>query len=639
MKKILSVLFTLVMIISSASLVPAQTESSTNGFEKTVSEFAKGIRVGWNLGNTLDSYYDNPLNPPPAQPQPDTVEKLWANPKTTQAMIAMVKNNGFNAIRIPVTWLEFTGPAPNYTIDSAWMNRVQQVVDYAMDLGMYTIINVHHDTARNSRAWLTTNPTNKAVNIARLSKIWTQIANRFKNYPEKLIFEGMNEVFNMGNPSYTATAADVSVVKEFNQTFVNAVRATGGNNELRYLMCPTYGAQAEEPTFPGFELPDDDRLMLSLHIYYNTWESENSMAKLERRLEQIKLGYIEQGIPVIIGEWGSTGGTTQNPHSAADRIDHADRYMTLANQYGVKCFWWDDGGAFKILDRGTLEPTQTGSGIVNAIMQALEKPFVDPFDYLLKWSAALNANWQACNPTYHEDGSMTVLWPGIAGQSGKQNQYASKLKHEIANFIIRRAKAENRTLEFTIKLLQAKAQNGTSLQSMQVLLNPFSLGSSAVWVNVGEEKKITIDVSNFNTTFTADSVVQLLVQNYQVTAAYDVKVWISPIKISPPTNTYTLHIDGPGWVDAYFEDNPVEVSAYAVNSQGNVVTAPELVSIVYVGENGVSNSTGVFTVSELEMVPNGDIYTITVIATFLNGTTISEELEIEVPFITQTNRR
>ena len=179
-------------------------------------ELSKGITIGWNLGNSLDATGSG-MNS----------ETSWGNPKTTKSLILKVKEAGFNAVRIPTTWFNHSDSELN--VDSAWFDRVQEVVDYAYDEGMYVILNAHHED------WYDPYESNLTNARRKMKNLWTQIANRFKDYGERLIFEGMNEPrwrstnweWNGGN------SEGRSAVNKLNECFVKAVRATGGNNSYR----------------------------------------------------------------------------------------------------------------------------------------------------------------------------------------------------------------------------------------------------------------------------------------------------------------------------------------------------------------------------------------------------------------------
>lgn len=198
-------------------------------------DMVKEMKIGWNLGNTLDSTSTS---------IGAVVEMAWGNPKTTQEMIDAVVDQGFNVIRIPVSWGGQMGSAPAYNVLPAWMDRVQEVVDYAYSRGVYVIVNIHHED------WHFPSEENKDAAAEHLAALWTAIATRFRDYDEHLIFEGMNEPRKIGT-SVEWNGGDKEgrdVVNYLDQVFVDAVRATGGNNTIRNLMVPGYAASVNAPT-------------------------------------------------------------------------------------------------------------------------------------------------------------------------------------------------------------------------------------------------------------------------------------------------------------------------------------------------------------------------------------------------------
>ena len=200
---------------------------------------AKELGLGWNLGNQLDAHVNEIAD-----------ETSWGNGKVTQETLLKVKQAGFTSVRIPVTWLGKVGEAPHYHIDTDWMNRVAEVVEYAEKAGLKAIINIHHDGHRHihedgfdEHRWLDIvgAAQNKDMNTAikeQLKSMWTQIAQRFENKGEFLIFEGLNEIHDGRWGSGTNTTdggKQYAILNEWQQVFVDAVRATGGNNATRYL--------------------------------------------------------------------------------------------------------------------------------------------------------------------------------------------------------------------------------------------------------------------------------------------------------------------------------------------------------------------------------------------------------------------
>ncbi|MCR5684600.1 MAG: glycoside hydrolase family 5 protein [Lachnospiraceae bacterium] len=325
--------------ISSDETAPEVTAEplENGGFRKAV-EIVAAINVGWNLGNTLESVgAGNTLSS----------ETYWSNPKTTQEMIDAVAAQGFNAIRIPVTWAEHLGPAPDYKIDEKWMNRVNEVVDYAMKNNMCVMINTHHET----EYWLKMDQ-DVDVLCAELSAIWKQVAEHFKDYPDNLIFEGMNEPRTKGSPQEWngGTYDERKKINAMNAAFIDAVRSTGGNNAYRSLVICTYGHSAATPAISALEVPEDDpNIIVAVHAYtpyfftydaaggYSEWTGEH-VSDIKSFATVLSQHYTMAGIPVIISEFGSV-----NKKNTADVIAWITDYMGIMNKYGIKCFWWDNG--------------------------------------------------------------------------------------------------------------------------------------------------------------------------------------------------------------------------------------------------------------------------------------------------------
>jgi len=337
----------------------------------TAAQLVSGIKVGWNLGNTLDAKNDWDTNPTPSQQ-----ETAWGNPVTTKAHITAIKNAGYNAIRIPVSWTKCADS--NYNIRADWMARVTEVVNYAVENDMYILLNTHHD----EEVFKFTNDK-KAASINAFKKIWTQIADNFKNYNEKLVFEGLNEPRTKGSAQEWngGTAEERAVINEYYKVFVETVRASGGNNNKRILMLNTYGASGVADAMNDLILPNDtakNKLAVSYHAYepynfalnkdspVNTWSQSNSSdtSPITERVDRAYSLFVSKGIPVIIGEFGALD---KNNESA--RAVWVEYYVKYAAQKGVKCFWWDDGGDFKLFNRSnnTFYFPQINSAIMRGV--------------------------------------------------------------------------------------------------------------------------------------------------------------------------------------------------------------------------------------------------------------------------------
>ena len=256
-------------------------------------EIASEMQIGWNLGNSMDAE------------GPD--ETFWGNPVTTQEMINSVSNRGFKTLRIPVTWRFHQGPAPDYIIEEEWLDRVEEIVNYGRANDMYVIINVHHDDE-----WIipTAAMTDRVTD--RLSKLWTQVANRFRDYSDYLIFETLNEPRFEGTPEeWTGGTEEGRIaVNQYHRASLDAIRATGGNNSLRHLMISTYAASTLPVAMDALEIPNNDpRTMISLHTYFpfpftlggtdDTWGSDNDRAELEAEMDRIRTQFIDNGLSLI----------------------------------------------------------------------------------------------------------------------------------------------------------------------------------------------------------------------------------------------------------------------------------------------------------------------------------------------------
>jgi len=332
--------------------------------KRTVSTFdaVKAMGVGWNLGNTLDSL--DPRQREWAGKQPDKTreeyyETYWGNPLTTKAMIDAVAKAGFGAVRIPVTYSDHMDEY--FTINAAWLDRVGQIVKYALDNDIYCIINLHHDTGHGSWPWLKADPENSAKLESRLRYVWMQIAVYFKDYGDKLIFESFNEILDTKDRWGNSDIAAYDVVNRLNQVFVDAVRGVGGNNGDRILVVKPYAASAAPDILDAFKLPVDkvkDRLIVGVHYYgnaafvwsqsqvswttvYTDWNSERDGKPVEEFFESLNRNLIAKGIPVLVCEFGAV-----NKSNTADRVKYAKHYVETGKKYGITCFWWDDGGQY-----------------------------------------------------------------------------------------------------------------------------------------------------------------------------------------------------------------------------------------------------------------------------------------------------
>lgn len=353
---------------TAAESTPKSTESSTDttkASENKPSQIAGKMRnitsqqlvedmtFGWNLGNTLDVCQADRDGDGKVNEHVEAGEKvdetLWGNPKATKELFTSLKKNGVNAVRIPVTWRDHMDS--NGNIDREWMDRVQQVVDYAYSQGMYVIINVHHDGGGDPKfgAWIIEESQNDYNTfLKKYQNVWKQIAERFKNYSDYLIFESMNEVGF--DTLYNKNKADAyNLINKINQDFVDIIRATGGNNAKRHLLIAGYYTDIERTCDSLYKMPDDKagRCILSVHYYTpwdfctcdikHTWGTKSEVRQMETLIGKMKKNFVDKGIPVIIGEYAASGS------DLSSCIFFIEKLNKLCSDYGIATFIWDSG--------------------------------------------------------------------------------------------------------------------------------------------------------------------------------------------------------------------------------------------------------------------------------------------------------
>lgn len=330
---------------------PSQTAGKMRNI--TSQQLVEDMTFGWNLGNTLDVCQadrdgDGKINEH-VEAGEKVDETLWGNLKATKELFTSLKKNGVNAVRIPVTWRDHMDS--NGNIDREWMDRVQQVVDYAYSQGMYVIINVHHDGGGDPKfgAWII-EESQKDYNtfLKKYNNVWKQIAERFKNYSDYLIFESMNEVGF--DTLYNKNKADAyNLINKINQDFVDIIRATGGNNAKRHLLIAGYYTDIERTCDSLYKMPDDKagRCILSVHYYTpwdfctcdikHTWGTNSEVWQMETLIGKMKKNFVDKGIPVIIGEYAASGS------DLSSCIFFIEKLNKLCSDYGIATFIWDSG--------------------------------------------------------------------------------------------------------------------------------------------------------------------------------------------------------------------------------------------------------------------------------------------------------
>ena len=315
--------------------------------------FVQCLGPGINLGNSFDVTGAKKYRP---EGTVTDYETFWGNPPTTRELFRMIYERGFRTVRIPVSWGEHLDNEGN--IDAAWMARVTEVVDWALNEKLYVILDLHHE------AWLIPTEEHEPHTTEILESLWRQIAENFKDRGEHLIFEGMNEPRLENSPEeWTSGTPELQqVVNRLNQTFVETVRAVGKENSTRFLMVPAYCSISEREALEALELPEDPRLIVAVHAYlpYHFIHDETGEVrwdvndpedtkKIDELMDNLDELFIKKRIPVVISEFGCHKKPTEE-----ERLAWASYYVGSAAERGIPCLWWDNGKNSRVMDRSKL---------------------------------------------------------------------------------------------------------------------------------------------------------------------------------------------------------------------------------------------------------------------------------------------
>ncbi len=350
----------------------------------TAFEITEEMQIGWNLGNTLDAYMSK--NNEPIESYGLEAETCWGNPKTTQAMIDAVKAKGFNTVRVPVTWFQHVDKNNGYKIDEAWMARVKEIVDYCYNSDMYVILNLHHEEPYVNRSTLGADYEELTDFV---SSLWKQIAETFKNYDQRLVFEIMNEPRAKGTDHewWGPTKEETDTINKINADALEVIRGTGDdNNDTRLVMMPGYCASSDTSMMSKIVVPeDDDFVAVSVHAYspygftmddkvkdHSTFTSAYA-AELTSILDGIRKTFGDKDIPVVLGEFSSS-----NFGNTEARIEWAEAYISQTKEMGIPCVLWDNnveknngGEAHGYLNRSSLTWYEASEPVVDKMMEVI----------------------------------------------------------------------------------------------------------------------------------------------------------------------------------------------------------------------------------------------------------------------------
>lgn len=385
---------------------------STNAADfESAKDAVKNMGIGWNLGNTLDAN-----DATKTWKTTEEHETCWGQPVTTPELLKMMKEAGFGAIRVPVTWYQEMDA--NGKVNDAWMKRVKEVVDYVIDNGMYCLLNVHHDTGADGgtfKSWIKASGANYTANKDKYEGLWKQIAETFKDYDQRLLFEAYNEMLdekNTWNEPVDKTDG-YKAINDYAKSFVTVVRATGGNNAQRNLVVNTYSASNSSAAMKALELPEETgHIVFQIHNYPN-WKDESTTRQLiDNLISDIKTNLISKGAPVIIGEYATfTTWPSDLDYYEKDRklaLYAMDYFIKKTKEAGIGTFYWMglSDGANRTL------PAFNQPDLAECLAKAYHGsdfkgiyPTVDDFQivYVVKWEQDwselfLYGNWNTVTP-------------------------------------------------------------------------------------------------------------------------------------------------------------------------------------------------------------------------------------------------
>ncbi|WP_205324668.1 cellulase family glycosylhydrolase [Glycomyces sp. YM15] len=367
-------------------------------------ETVAAMEPGWNVGNTLDAIPE---------------ETSWGNPLITEELLDTVKAAGYKSIRLPVTWTDYIGEGPDHTIDQARLDRVTEVVDWAIERDLYVLLNVHHD----SWMWINTMPTDHDGVVAKFDAVWTQLAEHFKDHSELLVLESNNE------PQFADTTHEEGDVynDELNRLFYEIVRGSGGKNADRLLVLPTLHTNGDQARLDSLKATidalDDDMIAATVH-FYGYWPfsvniaggtkvDENVLADIHGTFGRAHDTFVDNGIPVIVGEWGTLAYDYTRPGiiQHGELLKFYEEVQFQARDKGMTLMLWDAGS---FVNRETLEmrdqhlhewlmsnaTTRSGTASFDSI-------YVDKTDAIEPQSLTLNPNGLDFEGLWHGDTALT----------------------------------------------------------------------------------------------------------------------------------------------------------------------------------------------------------------------------------------
>lgn len=497
---------------------------------ETATQAVANMKVGWNLGNTLEAnnqtIWDLSNNGYWGQQGLES-EVCWGQPRCTNELVKMVADAGFGALRVPVTW--YNHMDVNGKVDAQWMDRVKEVVDYVVGNGLYCVLNVHHDTGADDtkhKSWLKADANFYSQHKSRFEYLWQQIAEAFKDYDQHLLFESYNEMLDgysswcfasYASPTrYDAAVSDAAykAINDYAQCFVTTVRNTGGNNAQRNLIVNTYGACCGYGTWnihlqdplKEMKLPADNvanHLIFQVHDYPRI--ADRTMTDINKEIDEtisnLKEYLVKKGAPVIFGEWG-----TSNVDNGGDYVNRRELMAQFARSFveknkaaGIGTFYWmglSDG-----IDRSLVKWTQPE--IKNAILKGwYGDSYVippDPEPRVLIYSVTYNGQWTELNIYYDSGNELKVSdYKGIRVELGEEpvegNLQIKVYGADDGKMQYLKLNSAQQTLEFNSTSLGNKVRRIT-LQYQKTA--PYSISVKGAWLIKKDGTEVENKISAF----------------------------------------------------------------------------------------------------------------------------------------------
>lgn len=357
-RKTLAFLTAAVITVTAAVIPASAADTKIKPGKNEAMTYVDSMGAGWNLGNAFDAV-DKPEYTKSDEMQYETI---WCGAKTTKELIKTVKKAGFKTIRLPVTWLNHVDK--DFKISDKWMARYKEVVDWCVEEGLYIIIDLHHDVYKG---YYYPDKQNYETSKKYVKTIWKQVAETFKDYGEKVMFEVINEPRLTGtdyewwyqqNPVPQEVQESLEIINELNQLMLDTIRETGGKNAKRYVLVGGYDTDGTEKGIlsPYFKMPKDsvkNRLIAAVH-FYGVGERDG-----HRTLDGLYTNFTSKGIPVVITEYGLNSGGYKYLDNTEAAVKRMTDFGSYARERGISVVFWDNNyirkgeKGHKLIDRAT----------------------------------------------------------------------------------------------------------------------------------------------------------------------------------------------------------------------------------------------------------------------------------------------